>query len=236
MAIGTVLTAPSTWAVKPRSYMYDVTSTYLGPLPLNLNRNFLAEIQWRVSGREVWVLKQDPLLKTLLPELLEGFPAPLSALSLDGAGAPAGQGGLQRHLLQLEAPSTEEKKERGELCFTERPALGLKQGQVCQMGRSGLCTHPTRQKLVFPLGSEPVSLSFGLGLHEESSLLTRQQEHLESELQPSVNGRLQKEQFNFTSIKSTESPEIYYFRNKTNYLIIFKSLLLELFICKHNQA
>lgn len=67
--------------------------TYLGPLPLNLDRNTLAEEERGVSGGEVWVLKQDPLLQTFLPQLLKRLPVRLRVLGL------AGQSGLDGHLI-----------------------------------------------------------------------------------------------------------------------------------------
>lgn len=45
--------------------------THLGSLPLDVYRNTLAVEERRVGSREVWILKQDALLQTLQPQLLE---------------------------------------------------------------------------------------------------------------------------------------------------------------------
>lgn len=74
--------------------------TYLGPLPFDLDGNALAEEERGVGGREVRILEQDPLLQTLPPQLPEGLAVRLSVDGLGRAGAPAGQSGLERHLLQ----------------------------------------------------------------------------------------------------------------------------------------
>lgn len=49
-------------------------STYRGPLPFDGHWNALAKEERGVGGRKIWILKQDALLETLLPQLLEGLP------------------------------------------------------------------------------------------------------------------------------------------------------------------
>lgn len=75
--------------------------TYRWPLPLDGHWNALAKVKRGVGGGEIWVLKQDALLQTLLPQLLKGLPIRLCILSSGGARTPAGQSGLEGHLLLL---------------------------------------------------------------------------------------------------------------------------------------
>lgn len=56
--------------------------TYRGPLPFNVDRNFLAEEERGVLGREIWILKQDSLHETFMSQLLKGFPIWLCVLRL----------------------------------------------------------------------------------------------------------------------------------------------------------
>lgn len=61
----------------------------------------MAKEERGVGGRKVWILKQDALLQTLLPQLLKGLPVRLRVLGLAGARTPAGQSRLEGHLLLL---------------------------------------------------------------------------------------------------------------------------------------
>lgn len=140
--------------------------TYRGPLPLDGHWNTLAKVEWGVGGREIWVLKQDALLQALLPQLLKGFPIRLRVLSLAGARTPAGQHGLEGHLLLLRV----DVWRRGDVRWLVRDLLCIRcRDEPVRLvdtpsSRLELVCPPPAGKLV-PAGSLSLSL-FGLGPQE----------------------------------------------------------------------
>lgn len=130
------------WTSSPYKEWWETQlNTYRGPFPLNVDRDTLAEEEWRVCGRKVLVLEENAPLETFLPELLVGLPIWLGVHGLDGfgsGGASRGQRGLERHLLLLLIVSSDPRAVR---CDGARHLPGV--------------SHPWLHKLVLPTDPEP---------------------------------------------------------------------------------
>lgn len=94
------LTTPMSWKQCFKQHR-PCACTYRGPLPFDGHWNALAKEERGVGGRKIWILKQDALLQTLLPQLLKRLPVWLRDLGLAGVRTPAGQSRLEGHLLPL---------------------------------------------------------------------------------------------------------------------------------------